>query len=124
MSIPKELKYVDSHEWIREEGAEAVIGITHFAQEQLGDVTFVDLPKVGAHLGAGQEMGSIESVKAASELYCPVAGEVTAVNAALEQSPELVNTSPYNEGWMIRVKFSAPLSGLLSADEYQKTIQG
>ncbi|MDL2317112.1 glycine cleavage system protein GcvH [Desulfovibrio sp. OttesenSCG-928-A18] len=122
MSVKADLQYVPSHEWVRIEGGEAVIGITHFAQEQLGDLTFVELPAVGAHLEADQEMGSVESVKAASDIYCPVAGEVIAVNEALENAPEKVNESPYEEGWMVRVRLSAQPTGLLDAAAYEKLI--
>lgn len=116
--IPKELKYAKSHEWARIDGDSATIGITHFAQEQLGDLTYVELPKVGATLTAGAEMGSVESVKAASELYSPVSGTVTEVNAALESAPEAINQDPYSAGWMIKVKLSAAPEGLLDADAY------
>ena len=115
---PTDLKYAKSHEWAKIEGDVATVGITHFAQEQLGDLTFVDLPKVGATLTAGSEMGSVESVKAASELYSPVSGTVTAVNEALEGAPEAVNQDPYVAGWMIKVKLSAAPAGLLDADAY------
>ena len=120
MNIPDNLLYRESHEWVRIEGKEAVIGITHHAQEQLGDVTYVDLPAVGAQLTAGKEFGSIESVKAASDLYSPVSGTVTAVNEALEGVPEFVNKSPYDDGWMLRVKLAADPAGLLKAAEYAR----
>ncbi|MDL2313488.1 glycine cleavage system protein GcvH [Desulfovibrio sp. OttesenSCG-928-C14] len=122
MNIPADLKYVDTHEWVRIEGGVAVIGITDFAQEQLGDVTFVELPAVGDNLEFGKEMGSVESVKAASDLYSPVSGEVLEVNAALENNPEIINTAPYTDGWMLKVKLSGPADGLISAAEYQKLI--
>lgn len=122
MSIPADLLYTDTHEWVRIEGDEAVIGITQFAQEQLGDLTFVDLPAVGDTLAIGQEMGSVESVKAASELYSPLAGTVSAVNDALSGAPELVNQSPYTDGWMVRVKLSATPEGLLSAADYEAVV--
>ena len=122
MSIPAGLLYTDTHEWVRIEGDEAVIGITQFAQEQLGDLTFVDLPAVGDTLATGQEMGSVESVKAASELYSPLAGTVSAVNDALSGAPELVNQSPYTDGWMVRVKLSATPEGLLSAADYEAVV--
>lgn len=116
--IPNELKYAKSHEWAKIEGDVATVGITHFAQEQLGDLTYVELPKVGATLAAGTEMGSVESVKAASELYSPVSGTVTEVNAALEGAPEAVNQDPYGAGWMIKVKLSGAPEGLLDAEAY------
>ena len=120
MNIPDNLLYRDSHEWARIEGKEAVIGITHYAQDQLGDVTYVDLPAVGAQLIAGKEFGSIESVKAASDLYSPVNGRVIAINEALESVPEFVNKSPYEDGWMVRVSLSAEPAGLLNAAAYAK----
>lgn len=115
---PKDLKYTKSHEWAKVEGGAAVVGVTHFAQEQLGDITFVDLPAVGGKVEAGMEMGSIESVKAASDLYSPVTGEVVAVNAALADHPELINQSPYGDGWLIKVTLTDKLEGLLDADAY------
>ena len=120
MHIPDDLLYRDSHEWARIEGKEAVIGISHYAQAQLGDVTYVALPAVGARLSAGKEFGSIESVKAAGDLYSPVSGSVIAVNEALASAPEAVNQSPYGDGWMVRVSLSAEPAGLLSAAEYAK----
>ena len=120
MNIPDNLLYRDSHEWVRIEGGEAVIGITHHAQDQLGDVTYIDLPAVGAQLVAGKAFGSIESVKAASDLYAPVSGSVIAVNEALEGAPEIVNQSPYGDGWMLRVSLAAEPAGLLSAADYAK----
>jgi len=122
MSIRPELLYASTHEWARIDGNEAVIGITFFAQEQLGDLTFVDLPAVGTVLVPGKSIGSVESVKAASDIHSPVAGEVIAVNEVLESAPEKVNDSPYDEGWMIRVKLSAQPSGLLDAKAYEKVI--
>ncbi|GAB6036559.1 glycine cleavage system protein GcvH [Fundidesulfovibrio butyratiphilus] len=116
--IPNELLYTPSHEWTKIEGDTATIGITHFAQEQLGDITYVDLPAQGTALTQGQEMGSIESVKAASELYSPVTGEVVEVNAELESAPELVNKEPYAAGWMIKVRLTAQPEGLLDATAY------
>jgi glycine cleavage system H protein len=120
MSIRPDLLYAPSHEWVRIEGSEAVIGISFFAQEQLGDLTFVGLPAVGTVLAQGKELGSVESVKAANDIYSPVAGEVIAVNGILENAPEKVNESPYDDGWMIRVKLSAQPSGLLNANDYEK----
>jgi glycine cleavage system H protein len=118
--MQKDLLYTRTHEWVRVEDDIAVIGITDFAQEQLGDITYVELPAVGTALEAGQEMGSVESVKAASELYSPVFGEVTEINEDLEATPEKVNTDPYGEGWLIRVRLSAEPSGLLSPEEYEE----
>ena len=120
MNIPDNLLYNDSHEWVRIKGAEAVIGITYHAQDQLGDVTYVELPAVGTQLAAGKAFGSIESVKAASDLYAPVSGRVIAVNEALADAPEIINQSPYEDGWMVRVSLSAEPTGLLSAADYTK----
>jgi glycine cleavage system H protein len=117
---PSHLRYTKDHEWILVEGDTGSIGITHFAQQQLGDVVYVDLPEVGATFGAGQSFGTIESVKAVSELYAPVAGEVTEVNTALKDRPEDVNTKPH-ESWMIRLRLSnaAEVDQLLDAAHYQ-----
>ena len=118
--MQKDLLYTNTHEWVRVEDEIAVIGITDFAQEQLGDITYVELPAVGDVLEAGQEMGSVESVKAASELYCPVSGEVIEVNEELEGAPEKVNSDPFGEGWMLKVRLSAEPAGLLSPEEYEE----
>ncbi|MDR1242942.1 MAG: glycine cleavage system protein GcvH [Deltaproteobacteria bacterium] len=123
MSIPEGLKYAKTHEWVLIEGDTATIGITAFAQEQLGDITFVELPPAGTSLGSGDEFGSVESVKAASELYSPVSGEVIAVNADLEESPGLINSDPYHGGWMIKVKFSGLSPELLSSADYSKLLE-
>lgn len=120
MNNPTNLLYAESHEWVRVEGDEAVLGITDHAQHSLGDITYVELPALGDTLASGQEMGVVESVKAASDLYSPVQGEVVAVNEALNDTPELVNQSPYEQGWMVRVKLSAQPDGLLSAADYEK----
>ena len=122
MNVPDNLLYCDTHEWVRVEGKKAVIGITDYAQEQLGDITYVDLPSVGAALSAGADMGAVESVKAASELYCPVAGKVTKVNADLDASPELANSDPYGAAWMIELELSEEPKGLLSPADYKKLI--
>ena len=123
MNNPTNLLYAEAHEWVRVEGDEAVLGITDHAQHSLGDITYVELPAVGDTLASGQEMGVVESVKAASDLYSPVQGEVVAVNEALNDTPELVNQSPYEQGWMVRVKLSAQPDGLLSAADYEKVCQ-
>lgn len=126
LNFPEELRYVESHEWVRIENGMARIGITDYAQDQLGDVVFVELPAAGKTLARGAAFGSVESVKAVSELYMPLSGRVVEVNKALESSPELVNSSPYGEGWMIRVELSDPaeLSGLLSAADYREKLKG
>lgn len=123
MNNPTDILYAKTHEWVRVEGEEAVIGITDHAQHALGDITYVELPAVGDTLAAGQEMGAVESVKAASDLYSPVSGEVVAVNEVLNDSPEVVNQSPYEQGWMVRVRLSSVPSGLLSAAEYESVCQ-
>jgi glycine cleavage system H protein len=108
VDVPEELRYTEDHEWVRIEGDTGVVGITAYAAEQLGDVVFVELPAVGMQLAAGQAFGVVESVKAVSDLFAPVAGEVNAANDALATKPELVNTDPYGEGWMLRVRLSDP----------------
>ena len=115
---PKELLYAKSHEWVKIDGDEAVVGITHFAQEQLGDLTFVELPQPGDEAVAGSEIGTVESVKAASEIYSPVSGDIIAVNAELENAPELVNKDAFGAGWLYKVKLTAKPEGLLDADAY------
>jgi glycine cleavage system H protein len=122
--IPSELKYTREHEWARVEGDRARIGITAFAQEQLGDVVFVELPKVGAQVTGMQTFGVVESVKAVSDLYAPLTGEVVETNAALVKKPETVNSDPYGEGWMIVVKLANPseVDALLSAADYERFI--
>lgn len=120
-NIPTELKYVSSHEWIRDEGDGTVtIGITDHAQELLGDVVFVELPEVGESFSSGDDMGVVESVKAASDIYAPIGLEVVAVNAELEDSPELVNSDSYGDGWFFRVRptDASELEGLLDAEAY------
>jgi len=113
--------YLESHEWIRVEGDEALIGISDYAQDELNDIVFVELPQVGDALQKGEEFGTVESVKAASEPYMPASGEIIAVNEALEGSPELVNQDPFGDGWMLRIRIMDPdeLGGLLSAEEYK-----
>lgn len=123
MSIPADLKYTKDHEWLKLlDGDEAIIGITDFAQNSLGDITFVEVPEVGDSFDAGESFGVVESVKAASDLYMPVDAEVVEVNEALEDSPESVNTSPYEDGWImkIKVKDSESLSELLDATAYEE----
>ena len=124
-TIPEDSKYAKSHEYIHVEGDTGTIGITDYAQKELGDVVFVELPQVGTQLEAGDELGSIESVKAVSELFCPVSGEVTEVTEALADKPELVNTDPYGDGWMIKIKVNdaTELDELMPADEYEEYIQ-
>jgi len=122
-NIPNELRYAESHEWVRVEAdGTAVVGITDPAQDALGDLVYVELPEVGANLSAGDEAGVVESVKAASDIYAPVAGEVIAVNEALNDSPETVNSDPYGEGWLFKLKLTDAfdVDGLLDAAAYAK----
>jgi len=127
MSIPLDSKYAKSHEYVHFDEKEGVgmIGITDYAQKELGDVVFVELPQVGSQLDAADELGSIESVKAVSELFSPVSGEVVEINEALSDKPELVNTDPYGDGWMIKMRLSDPseMDGLMTAEEYEEYIQ-
>jgi len=118
---PQDLRYTKDHEWIRVEGARGVVGITYFAQEQLGDVVFVELPKVGTRVEQGKTFGVVESVKTASDLFAPVSGTVVEVNEKLIDRPELVNQDPYGEGWMIVVEMSDPsqVASLLTAEQYE-----
>ena len=124
-SYPENLKYSKEHEWVKADGQAAVIGITDYAQDSLGDVVYVEVPPVGQEFKAADEFGVVESVKSVSSLYCPVSGKVIARNEALEKSPELVNDSPYDNGWIIKVAMSNPaeLNGLLSAADYQKILK-
>ena len=124
MNVPAELKYTKEHEWIRVEGEEAVVGITDYAQSQLGDIVFVECETVGDALEAGETFGTIEAVKTVSDLYLPVAGEVLEFNEELEGEPELVNKDPYGKGWIVKIKISdeTELDGLLNADTYKAII--
>lgn len=124
--VPNELKYSKEHEWVKSEGEEVVIGITDYAQAELGDVVFLELPKVGDKVTQFQTFGVVESVKAASDLYSPVSGEVVAVNDTLLNQPEMVNKSPYGDAWMIRVRLSdaKEVDALLSAQDYEAFIAG
>ena len=124
--IPSDLKYTSDHEWVRAEGDRATIGITEYAQKELGDVVYVDLPAVGERIKAKAGMGSIESVKAVSDIYAPLTGEIIAVNEELQFNPELVNQDPYGKGWIAVIEFAddQELEKLLTAEEYQKLIGG
>ena len=122
---PKDLLYSEDHEWVRrQEEGQCRLGITSFAQDELGEVVFVELPEVGQEFEAGEEIGTIESVKAVAEIYAPVAGEVVAVNGSLEEEPEKVNSEPYGEGWLVDLRYSneAELEGLLDAASYEEIV--
>ena len=124
MQFPKDLRYSSEHTWARREGDRVTVGITDFAQTELGEVLFVELPSVGRAVTAGESFGVVESVKAVSDLFAPVSGTVKTVNPRLDEAPELVNQAPYGDGWLIVVEVSNPgdWQALLSADDYQATI--
>ncbi len=122
MSVPEDLQYTKSHEWVRTEGDTATIGITDHAQDELGDVVFVELPEVGATFDTGDSFGTVESVKAVSDLYTPVGGEVVEVNEALNDQPEKINEDPYGEGWIVRLSVSGE-GDLLSASDYEQFLE-
>lgn len=122
---PKEYLYSREHEWVRVDGDVAVVGITEFAQEELGEVVFVELPEVGQVFNTGDELGTIESVKAVAEVYTPVAGEVVEVNDAVVDDPELLNDDPHTEGWLVKIRFSSAsdLKELMSAEKYEEYVE-
>ncbi len=122
MNIPAGLKYTKDHEWIKIEGTTATIGITDFAQGELGDIVYVDINTVGQTIGHGEIFGTVEAVKTVSDLYMPVNGKVLEVNPALDGSPEKVNVDPYGDGWMIKVEVSGSVNDLLTADQYKELI--
>lgn len=125
-TIPNDLKYAETHEWVRLQGDQAAVGVTDHAQQELLDVVFVELPQVGRKVKKGEACVVVESVKAASDVYAPVSGEIISVNPDLGKSPALVNTDPYGKGWMFEIKLSDPkeLDSLLSAEKYRQTIGG
>ena len=124
--LPEELYYTESHEWVRVEGEKATVGITDFAQSELQDIVYVELPEVGKKVKKGEVLCSIDSVKSSAEVYAPVSGEIIQVNEALNDQPELVNKDPYGEGWLVVIKLENPdeLSQLLSASRYKELIEG
>ena len=124
--IPQDLRYTKDHEWARAEGELVTCGVTDYAQDQLGDIVFVELPEVGEELAEGGQFGTVESVKAVAELYSPIGGEVAEVNGALEDSPQLVNQDPYGQGWMIKVRPKEPneLDKLMDAQQYKDMLKG
>ncbi|HEX2163640.1 MAG TPA: glycine cleavage system protein GcvH [Thermoanaerobaculia bacterium] len=125
MEYPEGLLYTEDHEWVRVEDDVCVVGITHFAQEELGEVVFVELPEVGQVFDAGDEIGTIESVKAVAEVYTPVAGEIVEVNEAVADEPELINEDPHHDGWLIKLRFSSAddLKKLMSAEKYAAFVE-
>ena len=123
--IPQELSYTEEHEWVQStEGGSVRIGITDYAQDALGDIVYVDLPEVGATVTAGEAVGELESTKSVSEVYAPVSGTVTARNDQLDGSPELVNSDPYGEGWLLEVAADGDVDGLMDAEAYAALIEG
>ncbi|NLC14931.1 MAG: glycine cleavage system protein GcvH, partial [Firmicutes bacterium] len=122
---PEDLKYTKEHEWVRVDNGKARVGVTFYAQDQLGDVVFVELPEVGTEIRAGAMFATVESVKAVSDVYAPVSGTIVEVNEALNDSPELVNEDPYNEGWMVVIELSDPseLDNLMDSTAYQKMVE-
>lgn len=124
-NIPEDLRYSKDHEWVRVEGETATIGITDYAQHSLGDVVYIDMPRVGDHFGTHEAFGSVESVKAVSEIFTPLAGEVTEVNDGVNDAPEAVNNEPYTAGWMVRLKMDNPgeADAMLSAAEYEEYLE-
>ncbi len=126
LNFPADVRYAKSHEWARTEGDTIKIGISDYAQDQLGDIVFVEFPEVGDTFGRGEEFGTVESVKAVSELYLPVAGEVMAINNTLEDAPEKVNNTPYGDGWMLEIKADNPaeMDDLMDNNAYLESLKG
>jgi len=124
MNIPENLKYTKDHEWVRIEGDEAYVGITDFAQGELGDIVYVEIETEGETISSGEVFGTVEAVKTVSDLFMPVDGEVLEFNEKLESEPEIVNNSPYEDGWMIKIKINGGSEELLSADEYSSLVGG
>jgi glycine cleavage system H protein len=124
MKVPPDLRYTKEHEWVRVKGSEAEVGITDYAQGELGDVIFVELPQPGSKVAQMKPFGTIDAVKTVSDLFAPVSGEVAAVNETLQQNPALVNQSPYEKGWMVKIKLENPaeVQGLLTAEAYEKLL--
>lgn len=121
-NTPTDLQYTRTHEWVRIEGEEATVGISDYAQDSLGDVVYVELPNVGDSFDAGGTFGAVESVKAASDLYLPIAGEILAVNESLLDNPEILNSDPYGEGWILKIRVAQGVGALMSSEAYEKYI--
>ncbi len=124
LNLPEDVRYTDDHEWAKKNGDVVRMGVSDYAQDQLGDIVFVELPEVGSSFDKGDEFGTVESVKAVSELYMPIGGEVTAINEALADEPELVNSDPYNGGWMIKASDPAELEAMKSKADYLEMLKG
>ena len=126
LNLPENAYYTENHEWARMDGEEATIGITDYAQDQLGDIVFVEMPQTGDSFGKGEEFGTVESVKAVAELYLPIGGEIVSVNSSLEESPELVNTSPHGDGWIARIRpaDSGEMNALMDRNAYMEMLKG
>ena len=126
LKLPEDVRYAEDHEWVRPENGKCVVGISDYAQDQLGDIVFVELPEVGTTLSKGEAFGTVESVKAVSELYMPVGGTVAGINSDLEESPELVNNHPYGQGWMIELQPSDPdeIESLMTQSAYLEMLKG
>jgi glycine cleavage system H protein len=126
LNLPEDVKYTDDHEWAKMDGDVATMGISDYAQDQLGDIVFVELPETGSSFDKGEEFGSVESVKAVSELYMPLSGEIVEINPDLEDAPEQVNSDPYGSGWMLKIKIAdmAEFEALMDKDAYLETLKG
>ena len=122
--LPDDVHYTETHEWVRDEEAAVVMGVNDYAQDQLGDIVFVELPEIGDTFEKGEEFGTLESVKAVSEIYMPIAGKITAINEALSEAPELINQEPYNSGWMIEIEPDDPdeIQALMTSSEYMEML--
>ncbi|MBW2560068.1 MAG: glycine cleavage system protein GcvH [Deltaproteobacteria bacterium] len=124
--LPDDVHYAETHEWVRDEGDTVVVGVGDYAQDQLGDIVFVELPEIGDTFEKGEEFGTLESVKAVSEIYMPVTGKITAINETLSEEPELVNQDPYNSGWMVEIEPDDPdeIQTLMTSSEYMEMLKG
>ncbi len=125
MNFPKELRYTNQHEWFRDESGTGIVGITDYAQQALGDVVYVEMPEIGTIFSKGDAFGVVESVKAASDIFAPVSGEIIEINQALEEHPEYINQSPYGDGWIIKLKVSEPsdINALMDSQKYQEFVK-
>jgi glycine cleavage system H protein len=126
LNLPEDVRYTDDHEWAKLDGDVATIGVSDYAQDQLGDIVFVELPETGSSFDKGEEFGTVESVKAVSELYMPLGGEIVEINPELEDAPELVNSDPYSGGWMLKIKVADPaeFNALMDKDAYLESLKG